>query len=242
MPRRNPRAQIATVPKPQTSPYQRVLPRDLEVDSDPLLLRLDFHRESVVLHEYRDTVASSRLVSSLDVAHALARELDLDSGLLPPSTLWHVKTSNGTRIALWREPQVWRVRLQETYGKPGRRFRLPMPGLVFICLQAAQAPFVFAATERPKSADDQLFHCPTWNVFRNGRVCPGTHVFPRDPGRIPDEFFKSQFSPTGDSHGRSCQHPDDLLALWSELDRTAIYPLDDLMPAIRLGDALRVGR
>ena len=242
MPRRNPRAQIATMPNPHASPYQRVLPRDLEVDGDPLLLRLDLHRESVVLHEYHDTVASSRLVSSLDVAHALARELDVDSGLLPPSTLWHIKTNNGARIALWREPQVWRVRLQEAYGKPPRRFRLPMPGLVFICLQGAQAPFVFAATERPKSADDQLFHCPTWNVFRNGRVCPGTHVFSRDPGRIPDEFFRSQFSPTGDSHGRSRQHPDDLLALWSELDRTATYPLDDLMPALRLGDALRVGR
>jgi Prokaryotic E2 family D len=233
---------LATVLDRETSPYHRVLPRDLEVDDDPLLLRLDFHQESVVMHEYRDEAASSRLVSALDVAHALARELDLDSGLLPPNALWHVKTSNGTRVALWREPQVWRVRLQEVYGEPPRRFRLPMPGLAFICLEGAQAPFVFAATERPTSADDQLFHCPTFNVFRTGRVCPGTHVFPRDAGRIPEDFFKSQFSPTGDSHGRSRQHPDDLLALWSELDRTATYPLEDLMPALRIGDALRIGR
>ena len=61
------------------------MPRDLDVDSDPLLLRLDFHRESVVMHEYRDAAASSRLVSSLDIAHALARELDLDSGVLRPT-------------------------------------------------------------------------------------------------------------------------------------------------------------
>jgi hypothetical protein len=233
---------MAAAPYQQISPYRRAVPRDLDVDSDPLMLRLDFHRESVIMHEYRDAVASSRLVSPLDIAHALARELDLDSGLLPPDALWHVKTSNGVRIALWREPKVWRVRLQETYGQPPRRFRIPMPGLVFVCPQGAQAPFVFAAVQRPKSADDQLFHCPTWNVFRNGRVCPGTHVFPRDPARAPEDFFKSQFSPTGDSHGRSRRHPDDLLALWSELDRASAYPLDDLVPALRLGDAVRVGR
>jgi Prokaryotic E2 family D len=224
-----------------TSPYQRVLPRDLDVDTDPLLLRLDFHRESVVLHEFRDEVSSSRLVSSLDIAHALASELDLDTGPLPPETLWYVKTSNGPRMALWRAPQVWAIGLQETYGQRPHRFRLPMPGLVFVCTPGSQAPFVFAAAARPKSGDDQLFHCPTWNVFRNGRVCPGTHVFPRDPARIPEDFFKSQFSPTGDSHGRSRRHPDDLLALWSGLDRSPTYPLDDLMPALHFRDALRVG-
>src|SRR3954465_5276285 len=104
MPNRTPAPQ-ATTPDQQTSPYRRALPRDFEVDDDPLLLRLDFHRESVVMHEYHDAVASSRLVSSGDVAHALAQELDLDSGVLPPDTLWHVKTSTGTRVALWREPR-----------------------------------------------------------------------------------------------------------------------------------------
>ena len=53
--------------------------------------------------------------------------------------------------------------------------------------------------------------------------------------------LKSQFSPTGDSRGRSRRHPDDLLAFWSELDRVATYPLDDLVPALRLGEAARVG-
>src|SRR5687768_18112768 len=98
------RGRQTTATNQRTSPYKRVLPHDLEVESDPLLLRIDFHRESVVLHEYRDAVASSRLVSALDVAHALASELDLDTGLLPPDTLWYVKTSNGPRLALWREP------------------------------------------------------------------------------------------------------------------------------------------
>src|SRR5438034_993995 len=129
----------------------------------PMLIRLDFHGESVVLHEYADGVDSSRLVSTIDIAHALASELDLDTGLLPPETLWYVKTAAGPRVALWCPPRVWSVRLQETYGQSPRRFRLPMPGLVFLCLPAAQAPYVFAAKARPKTGDGELYHCPTWN-------------------------------------------------------------------------------
>ena len=224
-----------------SSPYRRVLPRDLDMETDPLQVRLDFHRESVVLHDYGDGAAKSRLVSAMDVAHALASELDLDSGLLPVEALWFVKTAGGTRVAVWRAPQLWTLRLRVEYGQRARRFRLPMPGLVFVCPSAGQVPAVFAARQRPRSSDEPLFHCPTFNVFRDGRICPGTHVFPRDPSRIPEDFFKSHFSPTGDSRGRSRQHPEDLLALWTELHDQQEYPLDDLLPALPLSDALRVG-
>src|SRR5258708_4276151 len=73
MPRNAP-SSSPEVPNPG-SPYRRLLPRDVEVEPDPLLIRLDFHRESVVLHEYADGLASSRLVSTIDIAHALASEL-----------------------------------------------------------------------------------------------------------------------------------------------------------------------
>ncbi len=223
------------------SPYRRALPRDLDMETDPLQVRLDFHRESVILHEYSEGATNIRLVSALDVAHALASELDLDSGLLPVEAVWFVKTASGTRVAVWRPPQLWTLKLRAEYGKRARRFRLPMPGLVFVCPSAGQAPTVFAARQRPRSSDEPLFHCPTFNVFRDGRICPGTHVFPRDPSRIPEDFFKSHFSPTGDSRGRSRQHPENLLALWTELHGQLGYPLDDLLPALPLSDALRVG-
>src|SRR3977135_4258808 len=61
----------AECPTP-SSPYRRILPRDLDMETDPLQVLLDFHRESVVLHEYGEGVANIRLVSALDVAHALA--------------------------------------------------------------------------------------------------------------------------------------------------------------------------
>jgi hypothetical protein len=218
------------------------LPPETDVEEDPLRLRLDFHRESVIVHDYTGDVIKTKLVSALDVAHALARELDLSTGILPTDTVWWSRTSSGVRVAVWREPQVWTVRLRESYDAPPRRLRLPMPGLVFVCLPARQAPYVFAATTRPRSIDDQLYHAPAHNVFDSGRVCTGTHAFPADPGRVPEEFFRSYFSATHDTaRGKSQKHPDDVGRLWDEIDGTATYPAEDLVPQIPVGGALRIG-
>ncbi|HVC32775.1 MAG TPA: hypothetical protein VNL16_04625 [Chloroflexota bacterium] len=211
------------------------------MEEDPLRLRLDFHRESVILHDFSGSVVRTRLVSALDVAHALARELDLSTGLLPPDCLWWSRTSSGVRIAVWREPKVWTVWLRESYAAKPRRLRLPMPGLVFIAMPGRQAPSVFAAKGRPHSGDEQLYHFPGFNVFPSGRVCPGTHLFPADPAKIPESFFASHFAAGETGRGKSQRHPDDVGLLWNELNRQPTFPLDDLAPALRVADALRVG-
>jgi len=60
----------------------------------------------VLLHDYAGSVVRTKLVSALDVAHALARELDLATGILPPDTLWWSRTATGVRVAVWREPRI----------------------------------------------------------------------------------------------------------------------------------------
>jgi hypothetical protein len=45
----------------------------------------------------------------------------------------------------------------------------------------------------------------------------------------------------GDSRGRSRGHPHDLLALWNEPHGQVAFPLDDLVPAMRVADAFRIG-
>src|SRR4051812_38850364 len=109
MPTRSKRTTQALNGPSSTSPYRRILPHDADIEHVPLLVRLDFHRESTILHEYHDATSSIRLVSALDVARALASELDLDSGLLPQKALWFIKTGAGPRIAIWLEPQVHTV-------------------------------------------------------------------------------------------------------------------------------------
>lgn len=176
------------------------------------------------------------------MAHALASEVDLTSGLLPPEALWWANTAEGVRVAVWREPRVWTVRLRERYDAPPRRLRLPMPGLVFVCLAGAHAPYVFAAKARPKSPEDELYHCPTYNVFQTSRVCTGSHAFPANPARVPEEFFRSFFSATADTaKGKSRLHPGDIGGLWNELRGKTAYPIDDLVPAMRAGEAMRIG-
>src|SRR6266542_3610019 len=87
-------------------------------------------------HDHANGTIRTKVVSALDIAHALARELDLSTGILPPDTLWWTNTPSGPRIAIWREPQVWAVSLRETPGGAPRKLRLPFPGLVFVCLPA----------------------------------------------------------------------------------------------------------
>ena len=196
----------------------------------------------MLVHDYAGGVVKTKLVSALDVAHALARELDLSTGLLPPDAVWWAQTSSGVRVAVWREPRVWTVRLRERYDAPPRRLRLPMPGLVFVCLPARQPPYVLAAKRRPCSLEEELYHAPCYNVFPSGRVCTGSHVFSTDPARVPEEFFRSYFSGTGDTaRGKSRKHPEDIGRLWAELDGQAEYPLDDMVPQLRVADALRIG-
>lgn len=229
---------------PLRDPFVRVLPRDAEIEPDPLQLRLDFHRESTIRYDYAGGRVKVAFVSALDVAHALASELDLTTGILPPDTLWLAKTGTGTRLALWVPPQGRTVRLRERYDAPPRRLRLPFPGLVFLLLPDGQAPYVFAATERPASPTDQLFHAPAYNIFDSGRVCAGTHRFPTDPAKVPASFFASYFSAAMDTARRKSQrHPEDVGKLWAELHaaKATTYPTDDLIPHLSVADAMRIG-
>ena len=145
----------------------------------------------------------------------------------------------GQVVALWRPPQVWSVALQREAFKPPARLRLPMPGLVFVC-SPGRAPWVYAATSRPTDAEQRLFRAPAFNVFRDGRVCPGSHKFPEEVGLIPESFFQSYFSLTGDSRDRSKKHADNLIALWEELDGKTEYPMEDLVPQCTVGQAMAV--
>ena len=114
-----------------------------------------------------------------------------------------------------------------------------MPGLVFVC-SPGRAPWVYAAAERPTDAEQHLFRAPAFNVFSDGRVCPGSHRFPEEVDLIPESFFQSFFSLTGDTRDRSKKHPENLVALWEELDGKTEYPMEDLVPQCSVAHAMAV--
>ena len=88
----------------------------------------------------------------------------------------------------------------------GRRSS-PPPGSGFPCrgwsssARRAARPGSTPQRSRPTDAEQHLFRAPAFNVFRDGRVCPGSHRFPEEVGLIPESFFQSYFSLTGDSPG-----------------------------------------
>lgn len=49
----------------ELSPYRRVLPGDVAIEADPLLVRLDVHRESIVLHEYAEGSSANQAAASI---------------------------------------------------------------------------------------------------------------------------------------------------------------------------------
>jgi hypothetical protein len=200
-------------------------------------VRLDFHSESVVMSVVDNEVITTRLVSASDVALALLRDTPLSSGLLPPDTLWWACRQGAPEVGIWRRPKVWPVAILVDPRKPPHRFRLPMPGLIFVC-QAGRPPRVYAAKRRPDKPATQVYHAPLYNLFASGSTCAGTHSFPTDPAEVPESFFASFFSPEASSENRSKRHPQNLMDLWREIDGARKYPMDDLMPFGTLRDIM----
>ena len=216
------------------------LPGEPEVPRDRLKAQLEVYAESILLRGFDEgSTAWVRTVSADEISLVFTEHIGFASGLLPENALWCNQGETGRMVGLWRPPRVWPVALQLEAFKPPARLRIPMPGLVFVC-SPGRAPWAYAATSRPVNPDETLYRIPTFNVFEDGRVCPGSHRFPEDVSRIPESFFESFFSATGDSRRRSQKHPDALAALWAELDGQDEYPLDDLVEQFSVEQAMEV--
>ena len=215
------------------------LPGATDMPKDELKMHLEVYNETILLRGFEGDSNWVRTVSADEIANVFIQHLGFSSGLLPRATLWWGQGETGQVVALWRPPKVWPVALQREAFKPPARLRLPMPGLVFVC-SPARAPWVYAALDGPSDPGDRLYRMPAFNVFRDGRACPGSHRFPEEAGLIPESFFQSFFSTTGDTRERSKRHTDDLQALWEELDGKTEYPTDDLVFQCTVAQAMAV--
>ena len=204
------------------------LPGPATAPKDDLKLQLEVYAETILLRGFENDSAWVRTVSADEIANVFTQHLGFSSGLLPDQALWWNQGETGHAVAL-----------QQEAFKPPVRLRIPMPGLVFVC-SPGRAPWVYAALSRPNDPEQQLFRAPAFNVFGDGRVCPGSHRFPEEVGLIPESFFRSFFSLTGDSRDRSKKHPDNLQDLWEEIDGKTEYPVEDLVPQCTVAHAVAV--
>ena len=93
--------------------FSWAVPKELGIPAAPLRLRLDFHHQSMVMTYFQGDIVTTKQVDAMAVAHALASDLSFDSGLLPPDTLWWQNTRSGPVFALYVEPKIWKLALQE---------------------------------------------------------------------------------------------------------------------------------
>ncbi len=219
------------------TPLQWALPEALEIPPDKLQVRLDFYQDAVLMHVVNDGVIAVHMVSARDIALTLLQDVSLTSGLLPANALWWSQTKEGPEVALWQQSRVWPVALMTEPFKPPRRLKLPLPGLIFVC-QPGRPPRVYAARHKPTHLKSPIYHAPLFNIFGDGRSCPGTHKYPQNIEQIPESFFTSFFSPAGELRSRSLKYPNNLLGLWEELDGKRRYPLKDLVHLGQVDDII----
>ena len=209
-------------------PFKWAIPDELDVPPDPLRCRLDFHHQAVVMTLFHPETVEKKIVSAMDVSHALASELSFGTGLLPSQTIWWLNTREGPIFALYVEPKVRKVALQEMAGGPPRRFTIPLPGLIFLC-SPGRPPWVFAVKKRPTKETDLVYRAPLCNLYQDGRSCPGNHKYPTRVADIVESFFISFFSATADLRNRSIRFPQNVIELWEYLDKKKTYPKADLV-------------
>ncbi|MDD5511522.1 MAG: hypothetical protein PHI12_12040 [Dehalococcoidales bacterium] len=214
-----------TVEKPKLN---WAVPEELKLPPDELRMRLDFYGQAIQMTNYEGEIKETKMVSAYDIAMTLTSEMRINTGLLPENTLWWRNTRRGPAVALYEAPRTRKVALQDDPMKPAKRFNIPLPGLIFICIPAT-APWVYAVKHRPTKEQDEVFKSPLLNVYSDGRTCPGTNNYPIRIQDIIESFFQSFFTVAADVKGRSNKYPGNILDMWKELDGKKNYPVSDLV-------------
>lgn len=215
------------------------VPEELGIPPDQLRCRLDFHHQAVVMTVFDGDAIETRIVSAMDISSALASDLSFGTGLLPPGTIWWLNTTGGPVFALYVEPGIRKLALQEETGMPPRRFTIPLPGFIFLC-SPGRPPWVFAVKKKPAKETDIVCRAPLCNIFSNGLTCPGNHRYPVRVADIVQSFFVSFFSATADLSNRSVMFPDNVVDLWKFLDKKRRFPLQDLVEHGRIKDLMNM--
>lgn len=219
--------------------FNWAVPEELGVPPDKLRARLDFYHQAVVLNLYDAEVTTTRVVSAIDVAHALSNDLAFGTGLLPPGIIWWRNTRSGPVYAIYVEPKIWKIALQLDIKKPPRRFNLPLPGLIFLATPGRE-PWVFAVKKKPTKDTDAVYNAPLCNIHPNGRSCAGTHRYPTRAADIVRSFFTSFFSETANLRNRSNQYPNNIVQLWDALDNKKRFPVSDLVQIGTIQDLMNM--
>ena len=217
-------------------------PGPADLPKDELQAQLEVYSETILLRGFEGDRTWVRTVSADEIANVFTRHLGFASGLLPENALWWSQgrdRADGGPVA----PPTGLAGGPATGGVPASRpapaahagaglHLLPGTGALGLCRPGTAHRPGPAALPRPG-----LQRLPA-----TGGPAPAATASPKRWARIPESFFQSFFSLTGDTTERSKQHPDNLQALWEELDGRTDYPVEDLVPQCTVGRVMAASR
>lgn len=204
-------------------------PTPLPVTPQPQLprLRLDFYNTAVLLSRWED---DGRLVTHPVSVHdvvSACTNVELSSGLLPANTLFWKQRANQGMLGIYVPGRCWHVQTEE------QSYHIPMPPFVFV--GGGSSYRVFAVKKRPLNEAEPLYHAPCPNIHTSGGICQGNTPFPIcSPQTIQQAlhlFMEGSLFNADLSRSKCQSHPDDVRALWAELDGRKRFPLSELVPA-----------
>ena len=243
MPSRSPRTGSSpSSPTSRRVPYRSALPPDLELEEDPLRLRLDFHDESVILHDFAETVTrTAARLGTRRRARARPRAGPRHGAAPARGTLVGEDRHRRPRRRVARAEGL-DVRLRERYEAPPRRLRLPMPDWCSSACRGASHPTCSRRRRGRSATTDVLYRCPAYNVFDTAGMHGIARVSLR-PAEGARGVLRELLLGRREHRPRPvAPHPEDVGELWAELGHSASYPLDDLVPHGTVADVMRIGQ
>lgn len=187
-------------------------------------MRLDIWPTHIIATRFSGACVTQRHVSAETLIAAIAGA-KIHSGILPPNTLFWQRAAD-LRLALFIPPHSRQLQLGS-----GPALTIPLPPLIW--LGNGPNHFLFAVTERPTSAEAELYAPPLSNVYNNGLVCSGNNPLPTCSAEtiMPafELFMSAEFTPHLVTN-RCLSQRADVRALLVSLADQPVFPLDELLP------------
>ena len=218
----------------------------MTIDNSVLRIALHFFDHVIMLTRYDGDgkAAASYPVSLPDVAAALS-EVSLNSGVLPPRTVFWQRLSGLPRIGIYVPPRRWQVTVRTGRGEP-ENMVVPMPPLLWV--GHGKRYQLYALRKHPRPGDDPvLCAAPTPNIYPGKQgICAGSVHFPICSAAAIEPalqmFFASEFN-THLSQNKCRSYPNSVLDLWREMHehKRQRFPMSELVDiTLKLSDILAV--
>ena len=224
--------------EPDTTQWS--LPGPADAPRDDLKLQLEVYGETILLRGFDGDAAWVRTVSADEIANVFTQHLGFSSGLLPQDAVWWNQGETGTGGGPV-EAATGLVRGPATGGVQAPRPAPASHAGAGLRLLAGPRPLGLrrsGAADRRRAAP---LPGPRLQRLRRRAGLPRKPPVPGGGGTDTGVLLPVLLLPyRRHARDRSKKHPENLVALWEEIDGKTEYPMEDLVPQCSVAHAMAV--